>query len=224
MFLYAVVWAVSIIKSSFSLLREVLVFLSRCWRYSDGDTGCLALVPGGGPKGLPYIIHYALAHQTGCKAALLWSYSKKALVISLPLGGQLLEQKRQKLQSTPPCSDCSEVERKKETEREREKVGGRGAYFLAWRDIDSIAGSLCVWFLAQDVQNWGEWGLYRRSSFSETCSFITQSFIKQENILLWWNVSYYINTSSGVHKWNFEVFELRPLGWMVKITYTNIFF
>lgn len=82
-----------------------------------------------GPKGLPYIIHYALAHQTGCKAALLWSHSKKALVISLPLGGQLLEQKRQKLQSSPPCSDCSEVERKKETERER-KWGDEGP--ISW--------------------------------------------------------------------------------------------
>lgn len=154
-----------------------------------------------GPKGLPYIIHYALTHQPGCKAALLWSPSKKALVISLPLGGQLLEQKRQKLQSTPPCSDCSEGERERKRRRGRESGGGgggRGAYFLAWRDIDSIAGSLCVWFLAQDVQKWGEWGLYRHSSFSETCSFITQRFRKQEKVFLWWNVSYHINTSRAL--------------------------
>lgn len=79
---------------------------------------------------MPYIIHYALAHQAA-QAVLLWSHSKRALVISLPLGGQLLEQKRQKLQSTPACSDCSERERAKEREVERERVEGRGASFLA---------------------------------------------------------------------------------------------
>lgn len=78
----------------------------------------------GRPKGLPYIIHYALAHRTA-QAVLLWSHSKSALVISLPLGGQLLEQKRQKLQPTPACSDCSE--RGRGLERER---GGMGASFL----------------------------------------------------------------------------------------------
>lgn len=83
---------------------------------------------------MPYIIHYALAHQAA-QAVLLWSHSKRALVISLPLGGQLLEQKRQKLQSTPACSDCSERERERaKTERRREREresGGMGAYFLA---------------------------------------------------------------------------------------------
>lgn len=68
--------------------------------------GVVRPVPGGRPKGLPYIIHYALAHQAA-QAVLLWSHSKRALVISLPLGGQLLEQRRQKLQPTPACSDCS---------------------------------------------------------------------------------------------------------------------
>lgn len=77
---------------------------------------------------MPYIIHYALAHQAA-QAVLLWSHSKRALVISLPLGGQLLEQKRQKLQSTPACSDCSERERAKEREVERERVEGRGPPF-----------------------------------------------------------------------------------------------
>lgn len=48
----------------FSSLRAVLVFLSRRWRYSDGDTGCFGSCARWGPKGLPYIIHYALAHQT----------------------------------------------------------------------------------------------------------------------------------------------------------------
>lgn len=72
----------------------------------------------GRPKGLPYIIHYALAHQAA-QAVLLWSNSKRALIISLPLGGQLLEQRRQKLKSTPACSDCSEGERGGGRQRER---------------------------------------------------------------------------------------------------------
>ena len=76
----------------------------------------------GRPKGLPYIIHYALAHQIA-QAVLRWSHSKRALVISLPLGGQLLEQRRQRLQSTPACSDCSERERERERGRERESRG-----------------------------------------------------------------------------------------------------
>lgn len=127
MFLCAAVWAVTINKSSFSLLREVLlrVFvqpltLFRWWYWEFGSCARWR------PKGLPYIIHYALAHQAGCKAALLWSHSNKALVISLPLGGQLLEQRRQKLQSTPACSDCSEGE------REKEREGG-------WRDEGPIS-------------------------------------------------------------------------------------
>lgn len=105
-----------------------------------------------GPEGLPYIIHYALAHQAGCKAALLWSHSKKALVISLPLGGQLLEQRRQKLQSTPACSDCSEGERKKERhwERGRESEGTRGLFlgmaghwFYSWVVVCLVFGTGC---------------------------------------------------------------------------------
>lgn len=93
----------------------------------DCDTGRLGLVPEGRPKGLPYIIHYALAHQAA-QAVLRWSHSKRALVISLPLGGQLLEQKTQKLQSIPACSDCST------REGERESDGG---LLLAWRTVDS---------------------------------------------------------------------------------------
>lgn len=105
-----------------------------------------------GPEGLPYIIHYALAHQAGCKAALLWSHSKKALVISLPLGGQLLEQRRQKLQSTPACSDCSEGERKKERhwQRGRESGGTRGLFlgmaghwFYSWVVVCLVFGTGC---------------------------------------------------------------------------------
>lgn len=105
-----------------------------------------------GPEGLPYIIYYALAHRAGCKAALLWSHSKKALVISLPLGGQLLEQRRQKPQSTPACSDCSEGERKKERhwQRGRESGGTRGLFlgmaghwFYSWVVVCLVFGTGC---------------------------------------------------------------------------------
>lgn len=93
-------------------LRMYVVPRLKSFRLWHGEFGFGAR---GRPKGLPYIIHYALAHQAA-RAVLLWSQSKRALVISLPLGGQLLEQKRQKLQSTPACSDCSE----RASERERE--------------------------------------------------------------------------------------------------------
>lgn len=152
MFFYAAVWAVTINNffhrwgtfSCFSCFQTLTLFRWWCWVFGS----CAQW----GPKGLPYIIHYALAHQTGCKAALLWSHSKKALVISLPLGGQLLEQKRQKLQSTPPCSDCSEVERKKKTERERKWGGGStrglflgmaGHWFYSWVVVCFVFGTGC---------------------------------------------------------------------------------
>ena len=83
---------------------------------------------------MPYIIHYALAHQAA-QAVLRWSHSKRALIISLPLGGQLLEQKTQKLQSIPACSDCS----KREGERESD-----GGLLLAWRTVDS-SSRVVVW-------------------------------------------------------------------------------
>lgn len=114
----------------------------------------------GRPKGLPYIIHYALAHQAA-QAVLLWSNSKRALIISLPLGGQLLEQRRQKLKSTPACSDCSEGERGGETERTRGR-GKMGASFLAWQNTDSY----CRVVLAQGVLDRGKQNLELLCGFS----------------------------------------------------------
>jgi len=126
-----------------------------CLFFGPGGGGWGWRWKGGGAKGLPCIIHYALARQAA-QAVALWSHSKRALVISLPLGGQLVEQKnkkkRQKLQPTSACSDCSQ------REGERERVGGL-LFGMAGRVFLQQGGGVVV--LAQRVQDGGKWGLYR---------------------------------------------------------------
>lgn len=170
------------------------VFLSSSWRYSDGDTGSLVLVPGGGLRACPTSFIMPSPIKRAAKLYCSGATPRKLSSLACHLVANCWS-KGDKSCSPPlhALIALRERERKRDREREGERVEGWGAYFLAWRDIDSIAGSLCVCFLAQDVQNRGEWGLYRHSEFSvdlETCSFITQGFIKQENIFNWWNVSF----------------------------------
>lgn len=191
MFFYAAGWDVATNKSSFSWLRDDLlrVFLSSCPHYSDGDTGSLAPVPGGGLRACPTsfimpspIKRAAKLHCSGATPRKLSSLACHLVANCWSKGDK---------SCSPPLHALialRERERKRDTNRGGERVEGRGAYFLAWRDIDSIAGSLCVWFLAQDVQSWGEWGLYWQPGFhgSRDLQFHHAGFF-----FFWWSVFYY---------------------------------
>lgn len=90
--------------------RFLCFFSCIIWSNSDSDISCS--VTGGGLRACPTSFIMP-AHQAS-QAELLWSHFKRALVISLPLGGQLQEKRRQKLQPTPACSDCSKRRKKRE--------------------------------------------------------------------------------------------------------------
>lgn len=186
----------------------VRALLSSRLHYSDGDTGSLSLVPGGGLRACPTsfimpspIKRAAKLHCSGATPTKLSSLACHLVANCWSRGDK---------SCSPPLHALiavSERGRKRDTEREGERVEGRGAYFLAWWDIDSIAGSLCVCFLAQDVQSWGEWGLYWQREFrgSRDLQFNHAGFYK----LIF--LKFFL-----LHLQNLDVFMLKPLRLMIK--------
>lgn len=149
MFFYAAGWDVATNKSSFSSPRDDLlrVFLSSCPHYSDGDTGSLALVPGGGLRACPTSFIMPSPIERAAKLHCSGATPKKLSSLACHLVANCWS-KGDKSCSPPlhALIALRERERKRDTDRGGERVEGRGAYFLAWRDIDSIAESLCVVF------------------------------------------------------------------------------
>lgn len=188
MFFYAAGWDVATNKSSFSSLGDDLlcVFLSSCPHYSDGDTGSLALVPGGGLRACPTsfimpspIKRAAKLHCSGATPRKLSSLACHLVANCWSKGDK---------SCSPPLHALialRERERKRDTDRGGERAEGRGAYFLAWRDIDSIAGSFGFWHRTSRAEVNGVSIGSEGSMDPETCSFITQAlFIDKVFFLL----------------------------------------
>lgn len=190
MFFCAAVWAVTINKSSFSLLREVLlrVFLCSRWRYSDGDTGSSVLVPGGGLRACPtsFIMPSPIkwAAKLHCSGATPTKLS--SLACHLVANCWSKEDKS----CSPPLHALIAL---RERERKKERGGGgtrglflgmAGHWFYSWVVVCLVFGTGCpkVRWMGSLSAQW----VFR------DLRFITQGFGKEKNIFQWWNGSYYI--------------------------------
>lgn len=188
MFFYAAVWAVTINKSSFSSLREGFAFLSRRWRYSDGDTGCLALVPGGGLRACPTSFIMPSPIKQAAKLHCSGATPRKLSSLACHLVANCWSE-RDKSCSPPLHALIALRQRERKRQRGRESGGMRGLFlgmvghwFYSWVVVCLVFGTGCPEL---------RWTGSPSAQFSE-------SFIKQENVFLWWNVAYCMNTSTAL--------------------------